>query len=494
MTTASQRVTLGQDLGGVWTAVGCLLVGAAMQSVVVIPPGWLTIGLAALATAAFARDRSLGWIPAGMLVALALPFARGGDVAPLLVFGFPLRPQDAAVILAFAGGAWGMWRHGVSIGRLSRPAQVGLMAFLAFGVMGAIALGIGLLAGHAAVDVLRDARWWSLYLIGPVAILSGVPRAAVLRAVLVGITLFSVLILVAALLPRFEGALKDHVYIYDGGLLRMQFGNSVMLIPAIAYALWRVLQRPAWWRVAWLALLFGAQLLSLTRMSIFVTGLVVVGVLALYYRHVRPNLRRGALRRIGAAVLVLALSLVGAVGLSEFGTRQGATAQRDPENPLERITFRGEGSDFGATVDSIASGGRFATYWHAFDVISTSPVVGGGFGQLVDVAFAYNEARARNVGQQPGVDNAYLTVGIKSGVVGMTLFGALLLVPLWASMRPALRRLRPWYLPTWLGIGVLTMTQGFAVSSYGPLALALLAAVPFLGYTRSTRSAATDQR
>jgi O-antigen ligase len=110
------------------------------------------------------------------------------------------------------------------------------------------------------------------------------------------------------------------------------------------------------------------------------------------------------------------------------------------------------------------------------------------------VAFAYNEARARNVGQQPGVDNAYLTVGIKSGVVGMTLFGALLLVPLWASMRPALRRLRPWYLPTWLGIGVLTMTQGFAVSSYGPLALALLAAVPFLGYTRSTRSAATDQR
>lgn len=494
MTTVTSGATLRRNLDGLWTAVGCLVLGAAIQAVVVLPPSWLTVGLALVATVALAQDRRLGWIPAGLLVAVTLPFARGGDVAPLLVFGFPLRPQDAAVVLAFGGGLWQLARRGPHRVPLGRPAVTILVASGAFLAMGVVALGIGLVRGHEPVDILRDVRWWSLYLIAPLAIVSGVRRASVLRAMLIGITLFAVLILVTALLPRFEGALKDHVYTYDGGLLRLQFGNSMLLVPAVAYALWRALQRFSPLAIGWLVLLFGAQLLSLTRMSIFVTGLVVIGVLAAHVWQQPQGRRHRALRSSLAAVLVLSLSLVAAVGLSELGSRGSGASGRVPVNPLERITFQGEGSDFGAVVGSIASGGRFATYGNAFAVIGESPVAGGGLGQMVEVRFAYNVSRARDVGLQPGVDNAYLTVAIKAGLLGVVTFAALLLLSVRAALGWHMRRHRAWYLPALLGVGILTMTQAFAVSSYGPFALALLAAVPFLGYASSSRSAASDQR
>jgi O-Antigen ligase len=300
------------------------------------------------------------------------------------------------------------------------------------------------------------------------------------------------LVVITAVLPRFDGALKDQVYAYDRGLLRLQFGNSMLLLPGVAYVLWRTLRQPSALRMGWLALLVGAQLLSLTRVSVFMTLGVAVVVLVLHLRHGRAG-RRPRWRSAGVAAVVLVVSMVAAVGLSTLGSGSTGASGRTPENPIERIAFLGSESDFGTTIDSISSGGRFSTYFNAIEEISHSPVLGGGLGQLVDVRFAFDEARSRTIGTQPGVDDAYLTVGLKAGAIGMVVFGGLLLLSLRSAMGRKSRRIRPWYVPAWVGVLGLTLTQGFAVSSYGPFVLAALAAVPFMGYAATRRSTATDQ-
>jgi hypothetical protein len=75
---------------------------------------------------------------------------------------------------------------------------------------------------------------------------------------------------------------------------------------------------------------------------------------------------------------------------------------------------------------------------------------------------------------QPGVDDAYLTVAMKSGVVGTAVFAAMMAWPLLAFLRRRRDRLAWWFLPGWLGVLGLSLTQSFATSGYGPFGLALL--------------------
>ena len=93
----------------------------------------------------------------------------------------------------------------------------------------------------------------------------------------------------------------------------------------------------------------------------------------------------------------------------------------------------------------------------------------GGIGQLAEIPWAWGGFRAYTAGAQPGVDNAYLTVGLKAGALGVAAFAAMMLWPLRQLMAPGLRRLRSWYAPAWLAVLGLTLIQSFAVSGYnGP--------------------------
>jgi len=184
------------------------------------------------------------------------------------------------------------------------------------------------------------------------------------------------------------------------------------------------------------------------------------------------------------------VAVVAAVGVAEYSTYTAPVpAGVDPsvprQDPIGRITFTDEQSDVTVIVESVATGGRFASYLNAARAITRSPLAGGGMGQLVQVAFAYNNVRAYTRGYQPGVDNAYLTVALKAGAIGVASLAALLLLPVLAFLRRAsrthVRRHVHWYLPGWLGLLALTMTQSFAVSSYAPLGVAMLASLPFLG-------------
>jgi hypothetical protein len=484
--------------------VGWAALAAAAVSVVLLPAGWPAVALAGIATTGLASDRRLGWLPAGLLVAVALPFGRGADWLPWTVGGYPIRPQDLAISIAIVGACVVLVRARASV--LDRLRGPGVLAFVAATavllLIGVVALVAGTIADRPMRDVLRDARWWGLYLAAPLAVLSGTSRAALLRGLLLGITVLAAVAVVAALGPALEGGLKFSALTYDRGTLRMQFGNSVFLVPAVAYATHAVLVHARPWRLAWLALLFGAQVLTLTRTSVLVTGVVVLLVVAWHLitnRERRAGLLAAA-RPIGALVLALAVGFGSAIVISERGTpatwviADGSGSSATPEDPFNRITFGDEQSDITVIIGSVASGGRFATYLNAMRLIVAAPITGGGFGQLVDVRFAYNESRAHTIGKQPGVDNAYLTVAMKAGGIGVAAFGVMLLLPLLAMFRRRIRPLSGWFVAGWLGILALTMTQSFSVGGYAPFGVALLAALPFMGYARTSRTAATAQR
>ena len=190
----------------------------------------------------------------------------------------------------------------------------------------------------------------------------------------------------------------------------------------------------------------------------------------------------GALALLGVAALAVGLmaNIAGTPGQSSQAPSGGGSA------PIDRLLFREPGSDLGSLEV-----GRFPSYRAAAAVIIRDPITGAGLGSLTDVDYAYNAARAHTLRRAPSVDNAYLTVGLKTGVPGIVVFAG---ADGWPRFVAALRRLGPaaaWFLPAWVGIAVLTMTQAFAVSFYGPFPLGLLIAYPILqrGSSRSRNRA-----
>ncbi len=464
-------------------ATGAVSLLATLVAVVVIPPGWIPILLAVVATYGLAASPRLGWLGAGLLVLVAIPYGRGADVAPLQVAGLPVRPQDGVIAAALFGA---LGSGGLRL-RSANPFIIVIGAWLLIGV---VALAVGLINGFQLRDVLRDARWWGLYATGAIAIVCATRRDQVVRGLLYGATVLATLVALATVLPAFEGGLKAAVLSYDRGTLRMQFGNSVILVVATAFVALHALRRPSIRRLGWLALLLVAQVLSLTRISLISTGVVVALVAIAYVWERRSSGQLAHAARPLAAVGVTAIvAFAGGIGLNTLGV---LTASPDVtgggENPLDRITFSDEQSDISSIVNSVGSGGRLATYVNTLVEIQKSPVVGRGMGALIEVPFAYNLDRAYTVGKQPGVDNAYLTAALKGGLIAAAALVTVFLVPLLAALHNP--TLRAWYVPAWVGLLALTMTQSFAVSSYGPFALALLASLPFLGYAARRAEAA----
>lgn len=468
------------------TWAGLLALALAGLLIVLGPPTFAPVVLAGVATALLARDRALGPLGAGLAVILALPFGRGADVAVLTVAGLPMRPHDAAVtvaiLLALPGLTWrGADHRGLAI----------LGGFLAIGLL---ATGVGLLAGHPLRDVLRDVRWWGLYSALGLALLAHVRRDQIIRGLLLGSAALAGLILLAVLLPAFEAGLKSQVLEYDRGTLRMQFGNSLFLLPAIAWTVCRFLAQPSRVMGAWTGFLVVVLVASLTRTSI----LVLLGMLAVvalgWVVAERPGWIRMAQRGVALGIVV-GLAVAGGVGAVTIGVvtaGPGAPSNSiggEGESPLDRITFRSDDSDLGSIISAAGGGGRLGTYRNALERIGEAPILGLGMGSLVKVDFAYSTARTYTHGMQPGVDNAWLTVALKAGLVGAAAFFLLVIgVLLRALRRP---HLRGWFIPAWLAFLALTMTQSTAVTSYAPFGIALLAAVPFLGYaSRSGRTAA----
>lgn len=457
-----------------------LAVALAVITHAILPPGWLQIVLAVVAFALVARDRRYGVLGAATLLLLALPYDRAASNGLLRIGSVPIRPHDAIAAIALAASL-----PGLAHVRRSGSAIV-LGAFLAVGVA---ALVLGFVLDNAPRDILRDARWWFLYAAGLLALGLPAVRTRVVRGLIVGATVFALVAVMVTILPAFEGGLKYRSLIYDEPALRMQFGNSVFLIPAAMYVAWRWFRHRSWSNAAWLLLIFAGVALSLTRVLMLLTLGSLVIALAWWVSSSRAHVRRGA-ATVGLAVLGLVIG----IALNFMHPLAGALVGIDPPvdsggGLFDRLTFQGT-----TGVDAIGTG-RFETYAEAISEIRTSPVVGLGFGALVDVDFQFGGVESTTGARSPNVDNAYLTVGLKAGAIGIVALGAVLLWPLSAWRRRRRDRLTRWMLPAWLGVLGLTMTQSFATNGYSPFVLSLLVVIlGGLGYAASNRARAVDQR
>ena len=445
-----------------------------------LPASLLQIGLAVVAFLLFARDRRYGILGAAILILLALPFDRAANNDLLRFASIPLRPHDVVAGLAIVGALPALRRVKLS------TSTVLLGAFLGIGV---VALAIGFMVGNEPRDILRDARWWFLYGIGLIALGMPQQRTPILRGLIVGATAFALVAAFVTILPAFEDGLKYRSLIYDKPALRMQFGNSAFLIPAACYVGWRWFHRPSWATSAWLLLIFAAVALSLTRVLIVLAaGSLVLGLV--WWSHGGRAFLRRAVATVGLVVAGLAIGTMLNLLHPVVGVLAGIDQPVDSGRGIfDRLTFGGS-----TGADAIASG-RFETYAEAISRIRTSPVLGLGMGSLIDVDYRFGGAEYATPGKLPNVDNAYLTVGLKAGLVGIVAFAALLLWPLGAWRRRRHDRVTRWLLPAWIGILGLTMTQSFATTGYSPFVLALLIIVlGGFGYASSRRSRAADQR
>ena len=231
-------------------------------------------------------------------------------------------------------------------------------------------------------------------------------------------------------------------------------------------------------------------------------GIVAVGIATAVWvafemtGRSRPR-RLGTIGMLAApAVLAILVGIGGGFAAYQFGIGiwtpdwaysddggagvSGAPTSGRPVLPsLQRVFDETQNSGFGAQA-----GGRLASYAAAMNATAAAPLLGHGLGQQADVAWAWGGFRARTPGSQPGVDNAFLTVGLKAGAVGIAAFAAMVLWPLRQLMATNLRRMRPWFVPAWLTILGLMLLQSFAVSGYAPAILAALIALPGLGGAR----------
>lgn len=495
--------------------LGIALLLAAAASVIVLPPGWPTIVLAVLAWAALARDERMGALLAAVAVVLALPYDRAADVGVLRVAGFPLRPHDLVTGLAVLSALPALRRIRWT------PSVVLLGAFLAVGLL---ALGLGLLNDHPARDILRDARWWGLYAGGLLLAGQRRPPQDVLRAALIGLGVFSLLAIAATVLPAFDGGIKVRALAFDGGVLRMQFGSTVFLLIPIAYWAYRLVRGAPWLTSAVALALFVVALgLAITRVSLLVAPLVALGAGLLAVAHAGWS-RRSAGRLLGVAGLAAA-GLALAFVLNTAGVGGGGVAQVtpsptpsvapapvasapagtapavsvpaasvpaasvppasptplatetprptpvlpsvEPRSPLVRLI---PGLEFLATT-----GTRLEAYINAVILIGASPLIGHGLGTLVDVPYGFGATEFDTPGKLPSVDNAYLTIGLKAGLVGILAYLAVVLWPAWWLARVASWGAAAFLLPAWLGMLVLTLTQSYAVIGYSPFVLGILA-------------------
>jgi hypothetical protein len=488
--------------------IGVALLAIAAAMYIVMPPGLLTIALAAAAWVAFRADPGLGPIPGALVVVLALPYDRAADAGLLRVGGIPVRPHDVVIGLALVAALLTFRRF---------PWTTGVRLLALWLLVGLAALVLGVAAGQEARDVLRDARWWGLYAAGLVWAGQHRPLAPILRATLIGLAIFSLLAVAIALLPTFPNGTKERALIFDGGVLRMQFGPTTFLLVPIAYWASRVGAFRRWTAPsAWLGLALLGLGLSVTRVSIATAlGVLILVGLAIVL-GTRPwgfGVRRAfgvaniAVAGLGLAFIVNILgirvheagvaaqpppatapaspSVAGALPAASGAAAASASAAPTPSpeatpspTPVAVPLPQDPWVRFIPDVATFVLGmqARFASYANAIGVIGESPLIGRGLGQLVDVDYDFTVVDFATPGKLPNVDNAYLTIAMKAGLVGVVAFAALVLGPAWRLLTRVPRRARRFLLPAWIGLLVLTMSQSYAVIGHSPFVLGILIA------------------
>lgn len=201
---------------------------------------------------------------------------------------------------------------------------------------------------------------------------------------------------------------------YSGGDLR-GYGNlvndfylgasSILGAATVAQAAGPIgRQRVSKWEVASLTVLIAGLAMSLGRMALLATIAIIVA-LSLYKVFTVTGGLKGFIRagRFAAIGIGLASALLwGALQIERTAIR------------LERL--------FGGVGNELEGGGRGRLWHEAWRAIGDSPIVGHGLGSSGVVGAGVD-------GMYP--HNIFLQIWVDAGVVGLLLFGLLLLLPVW---------------------------------------------------------------
>lgn len=290
-----------------------------------------------------------------------------------------------AALTHLSEGRWHWRRHTA----LDRPmcALLGLVVFSC--VLGAI-------YGQSVSQMLRDVRYPLYY-----ALFFAVTWFFDVRRAETFLYLFALIAAIVGIEYSTEFFLEVDTNI-AGGFVRVArlegivLPMGILLVAAILTCEPRAYKR-AW---AWAALLPIGMALILTVgrsmwIALFVGLFALVGLIAL---DKRTTSRR-------ALVIALAIPSI-LIAMSYVFQQQTRTALSDVAR--KRVTQSAE-----------AIAGRFIPYGKALERIRQYPLLGGGHGQTVTFLSTFPVPEVKNVG---GVDNVYLTIGMRMGLIGIAAF------------------------------------------------------------------------
>ena len=257
---------------------------------------------------------------------------------------------------------------------------------------------LGLLYGQSVSQLLRDVRYPLYY-----ALFFAVTWFFDSRRVSTFLYLFTCIAAIVGIEYLVEFFLEVDTHI-AGGFVRVAriegivFPMGVLLVAVILVYEPRAYNR-AWACVAMLPIGL-ALILTVGRsmwISIFVGLMALGGLIALD--------KRATGRRLSRVVVVAAIPLL-LLTMGYVFQRQTRTALGDVA--VYRVTQSAE-----------AIAGRLLPYGKALENIRQRPLLGGGHGQTVTFLVTFPRAEVMTVG---GVDNVYLTIGMRMGVIGIAAF------------------------------------------------------------------------
>lgn len=287
----------------------------------------------------------------------------------------------------FSEGRWN-WRQHTA---LDRPMCV-LLGLVVFSCV------IGLIYGQSVSQMLRDVRYPLYY-----ALFFAVTWFFDSRSVSTFLYLFTFIAAIVGIEYLVEFFLEVDTDI-AGGFVRVAriegivFPMGVLLVATILAYEPRAYKR-AWACVAMLPIGL-ASLLTVGRsmwISIFVGLMALGGLIALD--------ERASGRRLSRFVIVSAIPLL--------LLTMGYVFQRQTRTAL------GDVAGYRVTQSAEAIAGRLLPYGKAVENIRQRPLLGGGHGQTVTFLVTSPRVEVMTVG---GVDNVYLTIGMRMGVIGIVAF------------------------------------------------------------------------
>lgn len=311
----------------------------------------------------------------------------------LLPLDFKFYEGLFALVMGMAGlaylseGRWNWRRHTA----LDRP-MCALLGIVVFSCV------LGLIYGQSVSQLLRDVRYPLYY-----ALFFAVTWFFDARRAATFLYLFALIAAIVGIEYLVEFFLEVDTDI-AGGFVRVARLEGIVLLMGVLLVAAILVCEPRAYKRAWacVAMLpIGLALLLTVGRSMWIS--LFVGLFALGGSIALD--KRASGRRLSRFVIVLAipsmLIAMGYVFQQQTHTALGDVARNRVAQSAEAIA------------------GRLIPYGKALERIRQRPLLGGGHGQTVTFLVAFPIPEVKNLG---GVDNVYLTIGMRMGLIGIAAF------------------------------------------------------------------------